>query len=90
MEFGDFLLNELFNLPKPAHVVGRHKGDAFAFAFCTGGPADAVHVVLLVGRHIVVHHELDAVDVNASGHHVGGDKDGELLLAKRQHPLLAF
>ena len=49
-----------------------------------------MHVIFLVGRNVVVHHELDAVDVNASGHHVRGDKDGKLLLAERQHHLLAF
>ena len=49
-----------------------------------------MHVILFIGRHIVVDDKLDAVDVNATGHDIRRHQDGELLLTKREHHFFAF
>ena len=49
----------------------------------TTGAADAVHVLVAGARHVEVDHQVQAVDVQASGRHVGGNQDlhGALLEA---------
>ena len=42
-----------------------------------GGAARAMEVVLGVLRRVVVHHDADVVDVEATGGDVGGDQDGQ-------------
>ena len=49
-----------------------------------------MHVVLLVGWDVVIDDQLNAVDVNATRHDIGCDKDGQLLLAEREHHFLAL
>src|SRR3954454_5996763 len=50
----------------PAHVellLGRDEGDRFAAAAGACGAADAVDVVLVVGRRVVVDHMRDVLEV---------------------------
>ena len=49
-----------------------------------------MHVIFLIGRHVIVHHQLDAVDVNAPRHYICGHKDGQLLLTEGQHHFFPF
>ena len=49
-----------------------------------------MHVIFLIGRHVIVHHQLDAVNVNAPRHHICGHKDGQLLLTEGQHHFFSF
>ena len=49
-----------------------------------------MNVVLFIGWHIIVHHQLDAVNVNAPRNNVCGHKDGKLFLTECQHHLFSF
>ena len=49
-----------------------------------------MHVVLGVLGHVVVHHQVDVVDVDAPADHVGGHQDAQAAVAELQQHLLAL
>ena len=52
--------------------------------------ADAVHIILVFKRHIVVEDGVDIVHVDASRGHVGRNKDRQLAAAEARHNGLAL
>ena len=88
------LVHRTFNQPLDAAeallIVRIDQRDALPVAVGPRGSADAVHIVLFIGRHIVIDHQLDVVDVDASADHIGRHEDREFPLSKAEHDLLPF
>ncbi len=76
---------------QPRHLpalVGQHQGDHGAGLPRAGGAAAAVQVVLVVGRRVDVHHQVQVVHVDAAGGDIGGDQGGDVaVLELLQHPV---
>jgi len=62
---------ELLNLAERTHVVGREEVDRHALATEAAATADAVNVVLAVGRQVVVDDQRDLLHVDTAREHVG-------------------
>ena len=75
LNLGDVALDELLDGRQLVFVLGADEGDREAFGSGAARAADAVHVVLGLGGHVVVHHIGHFVDVDAAGQHVGGHED---------------
>ena len=71
----DLSVVELLDVSEVAHVAGGKEVDGHTLTAETAGAADAVDVVLAVGREVVVDDEGDLLDVNATGEEVRGDED---------------
>jgi len=56
-------------------VFWRDKADGIADGVRSTCPANSMHVILRVHGKVVIHHMRDAVDINAAGSDVSGDKD---------------
>ena len=56
------------------HLVRLGQGDDGALGPGAGGAPGPVQVVLVVVRRVVVHDEVDIVDVDAAGGDIGGDE----------------
>jgi hypothetical protein len=73
------------DLDKPPHKPGTPWTHPVTKKACTPDP---VHVVLNLLGEVVVHHELDVLDVQPSGSHVCGNHDGRSpALELRKHPV---
>ena len=59
-------------------LVPQHEGGDDALAAGAGRAARAVEVGLVVLGRVVVDDDVDVLDVEAPGGHVGGHEDGEL------------
>ena len=81
----------LGNIVEPDHagVIGN-KGISHAVALGPACPADAVDVVFVLVGHVVVEHRVHIVHVDASGRHIGGDKDPQLAPAEPGHHFLTL
>ena len=79
----DLIAGELGNFIQP-HAGGiiRHERIRHAAALGAARAADAVDVILVFKRHVVVEHRIDVVDVDAAGGHVGRDKNRQLAAAE--------
>ena len=75
LDLGDVALDELLDGRQLVFVLGADEGDREALGSGAARAADAVHVVLGLGGHVVVHHVGHLVDVDAAGQHVGGHED---------------
>ena len=67
-------LRQLVQLGDIAPLVRLDQRDDGAGGAGAGGTAGAVQVVLVVVRRVVVHDQVDVVDVDAAGGDVGGDE----------------
>ena len=73
-----------------AAVIAVDQREALAVAVGACGAADAVHIILRVVGHVVVDDQLDAGDVDAAAHYVGGYDDVGAAGTEGIHHLLAF
>ncbi len=89
-ELGHLLFNQLLDSLEARLIFWAHQRDAFTVPIGPSCSPDSVHVVLLIRRHIIVDHQLNVVNVNASTDHIGRHKDGDLALTKGQHDLFAL
>ena len=71
-------------------VLARDEGDGGAGGERAARAADAVDVVLERVGEVEVHHVRDAVDVDAAGGDVGGDKDADLAVLEGLQGALAL
>ena len=65
-----------------AALARSHEQDGLALATGTTGTADTVNVGFGVVGDVVVHHVGDALNVQTTGNHVGGDQDVQLALTQ--------
>ena len=56
----------------------------------TSGSADAVDIVLMILGQVVVKHGIHALDINATGSHIGGDENGISAALEPVHDLGAL
>ena len=87
----DLIAGELGDSIQP-HTGGiiRHQRVRHAAASSAARAADAVDVILVFKRHVVVEHRVHVVDVDAAGGHVGRDEDRQLAAAEARHDGLAL
>ncbi len=73
--FFDLGAVELFNFPHHSYVVSRNKVDCNAFSPESSTTANAMDVVLAVGRKVVVDDQRDLLDVDTTSEQVSCDED---------------
>ena len=88
--FLDGIADQLLDAREFAHVTWSDEGDRLALPCGTRGPSNAMDIILRIAWHVVVHHDVDVVDVDAAAHHVGGHEDAQFAVAEGEHHLLAF
>merc|ERR1711939_535801 len=66
---------ELLDFAHHADIISRDEVDSNALAAETTTAADAVDVVLAVGRQIIVDDQGDLLNVDATSQKIGGDQD---------------
>ncbi len=71
----DFLAGGLFDGLQQSSLTRGHEQEGLAAAARPAGAADAVHVGLIIVGDVEVHDVADALHVQATGGHVGGDDD---------------
>ena len=81
---------KLLQLVHHVRVPGREERNRRALPPGSPRAPDAVRVVLDDQRHLVVYHQVDALDVDAASGDVGGDQDVVLALLKTPQRLLAL
>jgi hypothetical protein len=61
--------------PNVPHLILGDDRDDGASRPGTGGATGPVYVRLVLGRRVRMHHQFDAVHVNATRRHIGGNQD---------------
>ncbi len=87
------LLDELLKVAELAHldpVVAVDEGQRLAITISASGTSDAVHIVFRVMWQVEVDDQLNAVDVDAAAHDVGGYEHVGATGLEGVHHLLAF
>ena len=75
----DLLANAALDLEKLLDIILGDKSDCLAGLPGPGSPADPVDVVLGTLRNVIVDHDVNVGDVQASGCDLSGDEDVLLL-----------
>ena len=78
------------NIPQPELIGGGVKCKRDAVPFGAARPPDAVDIVFVFVRQVVVEHRLDIVHVNAARRDVGRDEDLKFALAEARHHAVAL
>ena len=71
--FGDFTLDEAFDIAQEVAFVDTHQRDGLAFVTGTSGATNAVHVVFCDVGQVEVDDVWQLVDVQSARSNVGGD-----------------
>src|SRR3546814_2961278 len=66
-----FPFHQLLNRRKASTVSTVHEGDGCTGGFGSGGPANPLDVIFGIGRLVIVNHQVDAHNVNATVKHIG-------------------
>src|SRR5690606_21317541 len=82
-------LHAALDAPDLVARVGGDEGDRAAGAADPAGAPDAVHVDLRGGRHVVVDHVRDGLDVEPAGGDVGGDQQPHAVVLEGDHHAVA-
>jgi hypothetical protein len=88
--FGHFVADEFFDFFEAVQVCVRDQSQCCSLARGARRAAYAVDVIFGIAWHVVVYHEVDSVNINASAQHIGRHQNIGLPIAKREHNLLAF
>ena len=80
----------LADIPHTEAVVFPDKGDRHTVAAGATGTTDAVKILLVLVRNIVVEHRFDVVHVNAASGHVGRHQDLKRAFFEARHHLVAL
>ena len=55
------------------HIVLVHHRKCNSSRFCPRCPANPVHIILGIVRHIIIDHQVDILDIYAAAHHIRCD-----------------
>ena len=85
-----FLPQQTLYLLEAAAVAVGYECDRPSVAVGTRRAAYAVHIILTLARHVVIHHQFDIVDIDATRHDVGGDQHIDLSGFEIEHHVLTL
>jgi len=82
--------NQPFNIANIALFIRRCERYRFAVLSCSGGPSDAVHIIVRRAGQIKINDHFDVADVNAAGGDVCGYQDAMLAGFESDKRMLAL
>ena len=86
----DFLSQEALYLSEKEHILIVDEGNCPASSTCSCSPANSMHIILFVARHIEVDDQRNIVDINTSSHNIRRHKNVDLSTSEKIHHLISF
>lgn len=85
-----FAFDELFYFLESLHIARCDECERFALRTGTGCTSDTMDVIFGLHRGVEVDNGIDVVDVDATRHHVGSDKDIDFIVLEVEKYLRAL